>query len=165
MKVKVNDHYNFEIAQERKVLMVDGAELHVDAVQLSERHTHMIYQNKSFNVELVSEDKLLKTSLIKVNGALYSIAIEDQYDLLLKQLGLDSIKGNKIQEIKAPMPGLVLNVMVQEGQEVSKGDNLLVLEAMKMENIIKSPSSGLVKKVLVSKGTKVEKNEILIQFS
>lgn len=165
MKVKVNDHYNFEIAQERKVLMVDGAELHVDAVQLLERHTHMIYQNKSFNVELVSEDKLLKTSLIKVNGALYSIAIEDQYDLLLKQLGLDSIKGNKIQEIKAPMPGLVLNVMVQEGQEVSKGDNLLVLEAMKMENIIKSPSSGLVKKVLVSKGTKVEKNEILIQFS
>ncbi|MNF13023.1 Glutaconyl-CoA decarboxylase subunit gamma [compost metagenome] len=67
-------------------------------------------------------------------------------------------------EIKAPMPGLVLNVIVESGQEVNKGDNLLILEAMKMENIIKSPSSGIVKKILVTKGDKVEKNEILIQF-
>ncbi|MNR65826.1 2-oxoglutarate carboxylase large subunit [compost metagenome] len=70
-----------------------------------------------------------------------------------------------MKEIKAPMPGLVLNVMVQEGQEVGKGDNLLVLEAMKMENIIKSPDSGIVKKILITKGDKVEKNEVLIQFS
>lgn len=80
-------------------------------------------------------------------------------------MGFDNTKRNKMLEIKAPMPGLVLNVMVEEGQEVNKGDNLLVLEAMKMENIIKSPSSGNVKKIRVNKGDKVEKNEILIQFS
>lgn len=165
MDVKVNDRYNFEIEIEQKVLKVDGTELHIDAAELPDGHTHIIYKNRSYNVELVSEDKAEKTSLIKVNGTLYNVAIEDQYDLLLKQLGLDNIKSSKIQEIRAPMPGLVLNVMVQEGQEVNKGDNLLVLEAMKMENIIKSPSSGVVKKVLVNKGLKVEKNEILIQFS
>ena len=165
MNVKVNDRYNFEIDIEQKLLKVDGTELQIDAVELPEGHTHILYQNRSYNIELVSEAKAEKRSVIKVNGTLYNVAIEDQYDLLLKQLGLDNIQASKIQEIKAPMPGLVLNVMVQEGQEVNKGDNLLVLEAMKMENIIKSPSSGMVKKILVNKGVKVEKNELLIQFS
>lgn len=165
MNVKVNDRYNFEIEIEQKALKVDGTELQIDVAELPEGHTHIIYQNRSYNIELVSEHKAEKRSVIKVNGTLYNVAIEDQYDLLLKQLGLDNMQTSKIQEIKAPMPGLVLNVMVQEGQEVNKGDNLLVLEAMKMENIIKSPSSGMVKKILVNKGVKVEKNEILIQFS
>jgi biotin carboxyl carrier protein len=77
---------------------------------------------------------------------------------------MDSALANKVSEIKAPMPGLVLSVLVTEGQEVSKGDSLLVLEAMKMENVIKSPASGMIKKILINKADKVEKNEILIQF-
>lgn len=165
MNVKVNDNYSFEIEAEQQVLKVDGAELKIDITDLSGGHAHILYQNRSYKIELVSEDRAEKTSVIKVNGALYKVAIEDQYDLLLKQLGFDNTKNNKMLEIKAPMPGLVLNVMVEEGQEVNKGDNLLVLEAMKMENIIKSPSSGIVKKIRVNKGDKVEKNEILIQFS
>lgn len=165
MNVKVNERYDFEVEVEQGVLKLDGAELAVDVADLSGGHLHMLYQNKSYKMEIVSEDKAEKTSVIKVNGRLYKVAIEDQYDLLLKQLGLDIKKGNKMQEIKAPMPGLVLNVIVEEGQEVCKGDNLLVLEAMKMENIIKSPSTGTVKKIRVNKGDKVEKNEILIQFS
>ncbi len=164
MNVKVNDKYGFEVEVEQQVLKVDGAELQIDVTDLSAGHAHILYQNKSYKMELVSEDKEEKTSVIKVNGNLYKIAIEDQYDILLKQLGFDTSKSNKMLEIKAPMPGLVLNVMVETGQEVNKGDNLLVLEAMKMENIIKSPSSGIVKKILIAKGDKVEKNEILIQF-
>lgn len=165
MNVKVNDRYNFDVELEQKLLKVDGLELHVDSTTLADGHTHVIYNNKSYNIELVSEDKAEKRSVVKVNGTLYEVAIEDQYDLLLKQLGLDNTKANKMLEVKAPMPGLVLNIMVEEGQEVSKGDNLLVLEAMKMENILKSPSGGTVKKVMVNKGVKVEKNEVLIQFS
>lgn len=165
MKVKVNDHYDFDMALEQKVLKVDGSVITIDSVDINEGYAHMIYQNRSYNVELVSENKTEKSSLIKVNGNLYHVSIQDQYDLLLKQLGLDNTLANKVQEIKAPMPGLVLNVIVEEGQEVNKGDNLLILEAMKMENIIKSPTDGTVKKILVSKGIKVEKNEILIQFS
>lgn len=165
MNVKVNDNYNFEIEVEQQVLKVDGATLQIDMAGLSAGHTHMLYQNRSYKIELVSEDRAEKTSVIKVNGTLYKVAIEDQYDLLLKQLGFDNVKHNKMLEIKAPMPGLVLHVIVEEGQEVNKGDNLLVLEAMKMENIIKSPSSGTVKKIRVNKGDKVEKNEVLIQFS
>lgn len=165
MNVKVNDNYSFEIEGDQQVLTVDGAPFAFDLLNLAAGHAHLLFQNKSYKIELVTEDREEKTSVIKVNGTLYKVAIEDQYDLLLKQLGFDNVKQNKMLEIKAPMPGLVLNVVVEEGQEVNKGDNLLVLEAMKMENIIKSPSSGTVKKINVTKGDKVEKNEILIQFS
>jgi len=62
------------------------------------------------------------------------------------------------------MPGLVLNILVEEGQDIKKGDALIVLEAMKMENILKSPADGKVKKVSVKKGVAVEKGQILIEF-
>lgn len=165
MNVTVNDKYTFEVEAKGNDLKVDGNELQIDQIDLGGGHAHILYQNKSYQMELVSEDRLEKMSVIKVNGRLYKVTIEDQYDVLLKQLGFDNAKQNKVLEIKAPMPGLVLNVIVEAGQEVNKGDNLIVLEAMKMENIIKSPSSGTVKKILVTKGDKVEKNEIMIQFS
>ena len=62
------------------------------------------------------------------------------------------------------MPGLVLEVLVKPGQTVKKGDKILVLEAMKMENIIKSPGEGIVKECLAEVGATVEKNQILINF-
>lgn len=165
MNVKVNDGRTFEVEAEQQLLKIDGVELQIDVKDLANGYVHLLLDNKSYKVELVEEDRAEKTSVIKVNGTLYKVAIADQYDLLLKQLGFDNSRSNKMMEIKAPMPGLVLNVVVEEGQEVNKGDNLLVLEAMKMENIIKSPSSGTVKKIKINKGDKVEKNEILIQFA
>jgi biotin carboxyl carrier protein len=63
------------------------------------------------------------------------------------------------------MPGLVLSILVKEGDEVKKGDNLLVLEAMKMENIIKSPADVTIKFIKIKPSDKVEKNQVLIQFS
>ena len=62
------------------------------------------------------------------------------------------------------MPGMVLNILVTEGQDIKKGDPLIVLEAMKMENVLKSPTDGIVKKINVNKGIAVEKNQVLIQF-
>ncbi|RQO67677.1 acetyl-CoA carboxylase biotin carboxyl carrier protein subunit [Pedobacter sp. KBW06] len=165
MKVKVNEQHNFEVEVAEKVLKVNGLELQVDTRDLSATQKHVIYQNRSYNIELVERNEDGKAVVIKVNGTLYQVGIEDQYDELLKKLGMDSSSANKVLEIKAPMPGLVLNVIVTEGQEVNKGDSLLVLEAMKMENIIKSPTAGIVKKILIRKGDKVEKNEILLQFA
>lgn len=164
MKVNVNEKYNFQIEVDHEVVKVDLQELHIDSRILSDTHAHFIYNNRSYNLEIVSENKKDKTAIVKVNGVDYRILIEDEYDKLLKQLGLDNLMANKIQDVKAPMPGLVLNVMITEGQEVQKGESLLVLEAMKMENVIKSPTSGIVKKIAIQKGDKVEKNELLIQF-
>ena len=62
------------------------------------------------------------------------------------------------------MPGMVLNILVNEGDTIKKGDPLIVLEAMKMENILKSPTDGVIKKIPINKGVAVEKNQLLIQF-
>lgn len=164
-KVKVNEHLNFEIEKSESAFMVNGTSVELDEQALTHANTtNVIYQNKSYNVEVVEVNSLEKTSTIKVNGNLYTVQVEDQFDLLLKQLGMDAAVGAKIREIKAPMPGLVLKIMVEEGNEVKKGDNLLVLEAMKMENILKSTTDGIIKKIHVSQGHKIEKNTVLLQF-
>lgn len=163
-KVKVNDQFLFEVEQSDSKIAVNNKELVLDISQLGNGLSHVLYNHRSFNTEIVEVNKTDKTCKIKVNGNRYTIKVEDQFDQLLKQLGLDNLTVNKVLEIKAPMPGLVLNLFVEEGDEVKKGDNLLILEAMKMENILKAGADGIVKKVMIKKGDKVEKNQVLIQF-
>ncbi|PWS32916.1 acetyl-CoA carboxylase biotin carboxyl carrier protein subunit [Pedobacter paludis] len=163
-KVKVNDRFDFEIDKKGKELFVNNDLLQLDLSLLANNATHVIFKNKSFSTELVEINRAEKICTIRVNGNIYSIKIEDQFDQLLKQLGLDNLASAKVLEIMAPMPGLVLKVSVEEGMEIKKGDNLLILEAMKMENILKSSTDGIVKKISVKQGDKVEKNQVLIQF-
>lgn len=163
-KVKVNEQYNFSIIAEQGKVVVNGEELSIDRSIINDEETHVIYQNRSYSLEVVNLNREDKLATIKVNGSTYQISIEDQFDQLLKQLGMDNMAASKVMQIKAPMPGLVLKVLVSEGEEVRKGDSLLVLEAMKMENMIKSPSDGVIKKITVKMGDKVEKNEVLINF-
>lgn len=162
--VTVNDKYNFDIDAEKNQFKINGEPIVLENVPLNSTKNHILYQNKSYTVEVVNIDLVEKIANIKVNGNIYSLTIKDQFDELLKQLGMDNLALNKIQQIKAPMPGLVLNVLVAEGDTVKKGDNLLVLEAMKMENMIKSPTDGVIKKVVIKQGDKVEKNALLIHF-
>ncbi|RZK50824.1 MAG: acetyl-CoA carboxylase biotin carboxyl carrier protein subunit [Pedobacter sp.] len=163
-KVKVNSKTDFNIEVSNQEIKVNDSLVVLDEAILNEHSKHVIYNNKSYNLELVQLNREEKTAVIKVNGNIYSVSVKDQFDQLLKQLGMDNLSANKVQQIKAPMPGLVLQVLVVENQEVKKGDNLLVLEAMKMENMLKSPSDGIIKKILIQGGDKVEKNQILIQF-
>ena len=67
-------------------------------------------------------------------------------------------------ELRAPMPGLLLNVLVSEGDTVKKGDVIFILEAMKMENALKAMQDGIVKEICVKKGQTVEKNQLLIKW-
>ncbi|MFA6275941.1 MAG: acetyl-CoA carboxylase biotin carboxyl carrier protein subunit [Pedobacter sp.] len=163
-QIKVNDKYNFDITADDKQLKVNNEMVELDRLALNSNSAHVLFKNKSYNIEVVELNKEEKTAVIKVNNNIYTLTIKDQFDQLLKQLGMDNLSVNKIQQIKAPMPGLVLSVLVTEGTEVKKGDNLLVLEAMKMENMIKSPTDGVIKKIEIKQGDKVEKNEILISF-
>ena len=163
-EIKVNDNFKFELETHHSELKVNGELLAIDQIDVNSNTSHLIYKNKSYTIERVELDEQEKNAIVKVNGNLYTVSIKDQFDKLLQQLGMDSFVSNKILQVKAPMPGLVLSVLVAEGDEVRKGDSLLVLEAMKMENMIKSPSDGTIKKVEVVKGDKVDKNELLISF-
>ena len=125
---------------------------------------HFLMNNKSYNVDVVKVNNEEKTLVVKINSVKFNLQLKDKYDELLHNLGLDNITAKKINDVKAPMPGMVLSILVGEGQQVKKGESLLVLEAMKMENVLKSPADGIIKKIIVQKGTAVEKNQLLIQF-
>lgn len=164
-KVKVNSQYDFDIDKAGDVLSINGKQVNADMTQLNASAWHIINDLKSYNAEVVSFSPAEKTAEIKVNNTVYAVTAKDQFDLLLDKLGMSNIGSAKVSELKAPMPGLVLKIFVAEGAEVKKGDNLLVLEAMKMENIIKSPADVTVKTVKIKPGDKVEKNQVLLQFN
>lgn len=136
----------------------------IDRVKSTAQHWHILKEGKSYNIEILKVDKVAKQVDLKMNGKLSSVKLSDQFDALLKSLGMDTLASKKVLELKAPMPGLVLNIAVSEGDSIAKGDALLVLEAMKMENIIKSPTDGVIKKIHAVKGNAVEKNQLLISF-
>jgi len=164
-KIKVNNKHDYTVDNTGKGLLINDNKVAVDVKQLNSSTWHVINELQSYNVELIGFDSAAKTAEIKVNNSIYSITAKDQFDVLLEQMGLSNLNAAKISELKAPMPGMVLKVFVAEGTEVKKGDNLFILEAMKMENIIKSPDDVTIKTVKIKPGDKVEKGQVLLQFS
>lgn len=166
--VKVNNSNSFKTDLKLNETLFEGSLneqlIKGDFIKINDYQYHLIYNNTSYNIDVVKLNPAEKTIVLKINSIKYTLELKDKYDTLLQSLGMDSGASKKVNQIKAPMPGMVLNVLVNEGSEVKKGDVLLVLEAMKMENMLKSPADGIVKKVAVQKGNAVEKNQLLIQF-
>lgn len=155
---------SFEIAQKGDEITINNALLNWDLVEFSPGCFHIIYNNKSFRAEVVKADPATKTFVIKVNNSVQTVAVKDKFDLLLEKMGMNASASSKINNIKAPMPGLIIDLKIKPGDTVNAGDALLILEAMKMENVLKSPGGGTVKNVKVKKGDSVEKGQILIEF-
>ncbi len=153
---------SYQIDLKGDSLFLDGNPADWDISRLSDRHYHIIRDHRSYRVEILEVKE--KTVTVRVNDHLMEIAVKDKMDLLLERLGMEKALEDKLNDVKAPMPGLILKVEVSEGQEVSKGDPLMILEAMKMENVIKASGDGTVKAVKVKEGNTVEKNQVLIQF-
>ncbi len=128
------------------------------------KYAHILLNNNGYTLLVNKIDSENKTIKISVNGSEIELQAKDHMDKLLVSLGLDKLMHKKVSEIKAPMPGLVLKVVVSPGSSVQKGETLLVLEAMKMENSIKSPIDGVVKSIKVEAKQAVEKNQILVEF-
>ncbi len=143
---------------------VNGQPFRWDLSEVSAGYFHILYENQSFTAEVVKADAAAKSFVIKVNGSIYHVAVKDKFDLLLEKMGMNSNASSRVNSVKAPMPGLIIDLKVKAGDTVKAGDSLLILEAMKMENIIKSQGDGVVKNVKVKKGESVEKNQVLIEF-
>lgn len=153
-----------EVAFENDKIQIDGNVYEWDMVEIGNQSFHVIHKNKSYRAEVLSFDKQAKSLTVRINGSKYNVEVKDKLDLLLERLGMDKLAANEVKDIKAPMPGLVLDIMVKEGDEVKKGDQVMILEAMKMENVLKSPGDGTVKSIKVKKGEGVEKNQVMILF-
>ena len=164
MKATINGGVSLELENKSGKLFINGEEQEFDLKTLKPGTYHLLSEGRSYNIEVVSTDKTSKKHELIINGKTVEIQLRDRYDDLLHELGLDAIAGVRVGDLKAPMPGLVVAIPVSEGDVVKKGDTLLVLEAMKMENTLKSAADAKIKKIVVKKGQAVEKNEILIQL-
>jgi biotin carboxyl carrier protein len=143
---------------------IEGVEFNWDILAGAPDSFHIIYKSKSYSIIVDERIKESNEYVIRVNRKKIRVKVKDKMDLLMEEMGIDLSASKKVNEVKAPMPGLVLRTIVASGDEVKKGDTLLVLEAMKMENSIKSPGDGVVSVIHVKEGQAVEKNQSLISF-
>ena len=160
----INEKHHLSVEQKDGETFLDGTEVLFDLQEINAHTVHILHENRSYTAELVSIDRVEKQAVVKINGNEYAVALKDQYDALLASMGMQLSSKSALDVLKAPMPGLVLDIRVKVGDEVKKGDNLLILEAMKMENIIKSAEDVIIKSIEVDKGSIVEKNQILLTF-
>jgi len=157
-----NKSYFVEFNDNKVVLNND--EFQWDLIKTGSKTFNIIKDNISYEAELIEEDPANKYVKIKINNSVYTFTIQDKNDILIEKLGIKKPDTDKLSTIKAPMPGLIVELLVEKNQVVEKDQPLIILEAMKMENIIKASGTGKIAAIHAKKGTNVEKNELLIEF-
>ncbi len=154
-KVKVNE---FEFSFSREQIEA------VDLLQRSPVEFNLLKDHRSVNVKLLEADRTAKKLTIEVEGENFNIEIKEELDQMLEKMGFGLIANKHIKEIKAPMPGLVLEIAVKEGQQVTEGEKILILVAMKMENSIMTHANATIKRIAVVAGQAVEKGQVLVEL-
>ena len=155
-KVTVNDTFHFDLDNKSVA--------QVDAVSIKKNNFHILHENKAYQAEILSVDFLQKKYSVKINSNTYTVAIASHLDSLIKEMGFETSLSKQVNFIKAPMPGLILEISVVVGQTVKENDNLIILGAMKMENSFLSPRDGVIKSISVQTGDAVDKGQLLIEF-
>jgi biotin carboxyl carrier protein len=153
-----------QVAKEYNDTQIANLKNEIDVVAIGNNIYSVIYQHKSYEISISKIDMDSKTISLTLDGISTQVKCSTKMDILLEKMGISSTTVQKLTVLKSPMPGLVIEWLVKEGDEVKTGDKLLILEAMKMENVIKSTGDGIIKKLNVNKGVAVEKNQVLIDF-
>ncbi len=164
LELKINDKTVHRVDLSGEGINLDGKSFAWDIKPLKPGNFHILVDHRSYLAEVIDYDAATKTFSLRINQNTYQVSVKDRYDQLLDQLGISNLADQQVKEIKAPMPGLVLDILVDEGAALKKEDSVLVLEAMKMENILKSPGEGVIKKINVKTGDAVEKNQVLLHM-
>jgi glutaconyl-CoA/methylmalonyl-CoA decarboxylase subunit gamma len=124
--------------------------------------TYILWKNRKFPVEIIRSRQ--NKYEILFNDISYTFTVETPFSLQRMKV-LNSKKGKAEQEfVRAPMPGKIIDVLVREGASVLRGEPVVILEAMKMQNEILSPASGIVVKVAAKPNTNVMKDDLLVEI-
>ncbi len=165
-KANVNGKATHDVVIEGGHLSIDGVRARFEHAFLDDDRLELTHADgrTRTEVECIDVDAALGKATLRIKGVVYEVELKSDFDLLLEKLGMGKGSTARLGSLKAPMPGMVLDVMAQVGDTVVKDQPLIILEAMKMENVIKSPRDGQISRVGVVKGTAVEKNALLVEF-
>ncbi len=136
----------------------------LDCITTGENEFHVIENGKSHLITVMEFDLQSRSCVLKVDGEIKKVKFLRDLDLMIERMGLNAAQVSKLQILNAPMPGLVTQIKIKAGEKVEKGSPLLILEAMKMENVIIAPQAATVKELKVTTGQAVEKGAVLIEF-
>ncbi len=164
LQTTINNKSTFAVDQIDGQWMINDTHAALDIQVQPNGLISVLLDNKSYTATVEKVDTKAKELVLKIDGQPYTVAIKEPIDQLLSSMGLDLKSMQKIEPVKAPMPGMVLKVLVEPGQQINKGDGLLILEAMKMENVLKATGPATVKAIKINERTAVEKGTILIEL-
>lgn len=164
LQIKVNNGSPFEIEKDGTQWLINGQAAGADIQWQPNGQVSLLLDNKSYTGQVEKIDKDNKELVLRIEGQRYTLAIREDIDLLLDKMGINLAAMQKAAPLKAPMPGLVLKVLVSPGQVVQKGDGLLILEAMKMENVLKATGTATIKAIRAEEKSAVEKGTVLIEM-
>ncbi len=155
---------NFQIDLDSKSTLLNGTECLLQLVKLDDGGYQANFRGEKVIADIVKIDRELKQIVLRIKNKKYAIQIKEPVDLMLESLGIQAKAIKKLNQLKAPMPGLVTKVLVSEGDAIKQGEPLLILEAMKMENVFKAATDVKIKSIKVQERQAVEKGEELISF-
>ena len=151
--------YSIEIIN-RNLIIVDGVSYEVDFSSISGQPVYsLLLDGKSFEGYMYPDEDDWEVLL---QGSMYTVNVEDERERRLRQALGEGPSQSGEYYLKAPMPGMVVTVPVSEGQQVAKGDVLIILESMKMQNELKSPRDGVISRMRVKEGDSVERKQTLL---
>ena len=160
-----DSNQSYKVKANEFVFSIDKKEAAVaDIIQKSPTEFNVIKDHRSINATLLDSDVTGKKLTINVDGEKYNVEIKDALDQMLDVMGFGIATTKLIKEVKAPMPGMVLEIVVSDGQDVNEGEKILILGAMKMENSILVHADAKIKRVAVAVGQAVEKGQVLVEL-
>ncbi len=156
---------NYDIVIDNEKFILNPTDIaSLDIVPIGNHQFHALRNNHSYKIKILNTDFANKSLTIEVNGNSYKMVLADEYDQMVQKMGLLTTKTHKINNIKAPMPGLIIDVIASKGQKIEPGTPLIVLSAMKMENIITSHGEGVIKSINVKVNDTVDKGQLIIEM-
>lgn len=146
-----------------KTIKYQGEDVEVKLHEDPKGFSYIVWKNKKYMLDIIEKKQNRYT--VMVNGVWHSFTVETPVSLKRKRYLEQQADSSSAVSIEAPMPGKIVDIMVEEGSEVKEGEPIIILEAMKMQNEISSHITGIIKTISVKKGETVMKDDVLVEIT
>lgn len=158
IKAVFNKNINVQLSSE------EFSDFLVESINIDEKSVSLRVNGNKYHCRILKKYPEDNTYFIKVNGKLIALEKKYHYDDAVSKISKYTKSDQKVNQLLSPMPGLILEIQTTVGSEVKKDEPLMILEAMKMENVLCSPVDGIIEEIVVTPKQTVEKNSVLIKF-